>query len=326
MRRLLSILVLLAAACVLRSPTAAADEWPTRPVTLIVPFAAGGNVDVVARLIGSELGKRLGQAVVVENVAGAAGMVGTERAARAEPDGYTLLVSVESTILLANLVAPNTVRYDGLRDFAPVALIATSPLALVGRPTLPAKTTAEVLELARQQPGKLTYGTSGTGTSLHLAGEMMSQKAGVKLVHLPYRAGAQVPTDLSGGHIDLAVLSLTSVVELVKDGRIKIFGVTEPQRWPLLPDVPTLTETPALAGVSVTVWQGLFAPARTPAPIVERLQREMTAILAQDALRDRLASLATRPSNLVGAEFAAFLKAEQEKYAEVVKIGNIRAE
>ncbi len=325
MGRFLTIMCL-AAACALRALPAVADEWPARPVTVIVPYAAGGNVDVVARVVVNELSRRLGQPVVIENVAGAGGMVGTERAARAEPDGYTLLMSVESTILLANLVSPNIVRYDGLRDFVPVALIATSPLALVGRPTLPAKTTAEVLELARRQPGKLTYGTSGTGTSLHVAGEMISQKGGVSLVHVPYRAGAQVPTDLQAGHIDLAVLSLTSVIELAKDGRIKMFGVTEPRRFPLLPETPSLAETPKLEEVGMTVWQGLFAPLKTPPAVIARLEREITEVLRQDALRDKLASLGARPSNLVGAGMAQFLRDEREKFAAVVKAGNIRAE
>ena len=304
-------------------PAVAQQGWPSRPVTLIVPFAAGGNVDAVARLVAPELGRRLGQQVVVENVPGAGGIIGTERAARAAPDGHTLLLGVESSILIAGLVSPRNVRYDGLRDLAPVALIAASPLVLVGRPDLPADGTEELLRFARAQARPLTYATSGIGTSLHLTGELIAQRAGVALEHVPYRVSAQIGTDLMAGRVDLAVLTITSVADLVREGRIKGFGVSEAERSPLLPRVPSLSETPALRDLRVTVWHGLFAPARTDAAVLARLGREMHGVLQDAMLRERLAGLGTRPGTLAGAEFAGFLRGEAEKFGAVVRASNI---
>lgn len=302
-----------------------AQDWPSRPITLIVPFAAGGNVDAVARLVAPDLGRRLGQQVVVENAPGAGGVIGTERAARAAPDGHALLLSVESSIVIAGLVSPRNVRYDAPRDFAPVALIAASPLVLVGRPDLPADTAEELLRLAaaRARSAPLTYATSGIGTSLHLTGELIAQRAGVAMEHVPYRVGAQIATDLMAGRVDLAVLTITSVADLVREGRIKGFGVSEAERAPALPQVPSLSETPALRDVRVTVWHGLFAPARTAAPILARLEREMRAVLEDAALRERLAGLGTRPGTLTGAAFAEFLRGEVERFGAVVRASNI---
>lgn len=305
-------------------PAIAQPGWPSRPITLIVPFAAGGNVDTVGRLAAPELGRRLGQTVVVENVAGAGGVLGTERAARAAPDGHTLLLGVESTVVIAGLVSPRTVRYDGLRDFAPIALLAASPLVLVGRPDLPAATLDELIRSARAQPRPLTYATSGIGTSLHLTGELIAQRAGIAMEHVPYRVSAQIGPDLMAGRVDLAVLAVSVVADLVRERRIKALAVSEAERSPLLPQVPGLAETPALRDAAVTVWVGLFAPARTDAAIVARLEREATAMLRDDAaLRERLAGVGTRPGALPGAGFAEFLRGERERFGAVVRANNI---
>lgn len=326
MGRILIRTLLIALASLAVVAQADAQAWPNRPITVIVPFAAGGNVDAVARLIAPELARRVGQSVVVENAAGAGGVIGTQRAIRAEPDGHTLLLSVESSIVLAKLVAPATVPYDALDELTPLTLIGTQPLVLVGRPDLPATSLDELLRLAKAEPGRFSYGTSGVGTSLHLAGELINQKAGVGMVHVPYRAGAQIPVDLMGGNLDLAVLSITSVAPLVTAGKLRAFGVTERRRSPLLPEVAPLAEHPALHEVEVTVWQGLFAPTGTDPSITTRLQAAMGAVIEAPGIRQRLGDLGIRPAGSGGADFAAFLRAENEKWAPVVAAGRISAE
>jgi len=241
--------------------TAFGQSYPSRPITLIVPYAAGGSVDAVARIVAPRLSERLGQNIVIENVAGAGGIVGTQRAARAAPDGYTLLFSVESTMAIAKLVQPSTVQYDSQKDFSPISLIGTSPLVLAGKKALPADTTDELIKLLRANPGKFSYATSGTGTSLHVAGEMINMEGKVAIVHVPYRVGAQMVTDLIGNQIDLAMLPLVMALPNYRSGNIKVFGITEPERSPVAPDLPSLAEHPDLRNVNVTVWFGLFAPA-----------------------------------------------------------------
>ena len=303
-----------------------ATTYPARPITLIVPYAAGGSVDAVARWVAPELSKRLGYTVVIDNVAGAGGVIGTERAARAAADGHTLLLSVESAMVIAKLVSPSVVKYDGLKDFAPVSLLSSSPLVLVGRPGLPANNLDELLKLMRKEPGKLNYATSGIGTSLHVAGEMFNQLGKVQMVHVPYKIGSQIVTDLMGNQMDLAMLPLTLTSEQIKAGRIKGYGITEATRSPGLPDVPTMAEHPQLKGLEVTVWFGLFAPTKTDPAIVARLHKESLEILKDDALRQKLAAIGMRPLGLSPEAFAKFLEGEQRKFSEIVRVGQIRAE
>ncbi|NBU89081.1 MAG: hypothetical protein EBS16_07750 [Betaproteobacteria bacterium] len=246
--------------------------YPSRPITLIVPYAAGGNVDAVARW------------------------------------------------------APSVVKYDGLKDFAPVTLLSSSPLVLVGRPGLPANNLDELLKLMRKEPGKLNYATSGIGTSLHVAGEMFNQLGKVQMVHVPYKIGSQIVTDLMGNQIDLAMLPIPLTSEQVKAGRIKAFGVTEVARSPGLPDVPSMAEHPQLKGLEVTVWFGLFAPAKTDPAVVARLAKESAEMLKDEALRQKLAAIGMRPLGLPPEAFAKFLDAEQRKFGDIVRVGNIRAE
>jgi tripartite-type tricarboxylate transporter receptor subunit TctC len=308
------------------SAAATAQSYPSRPVTMIVPYAAGGNVDAVARWVAPELTKRLGQQVLVENIAGAGGVIGTERAARAAPDGYTLLLSVESTIVIAKLVSPSVVKYDGLKDFAPIVLISSAPLVLVGKPALPANTLDELVKLLRANPGKFNYATSGIGTSLHVAGEMINQRAGVQMTHVPYKVGAQIVTELMGNQIDLAVLPIPLTSEQAKSGKVKAYAVTAPQRSPALPNVPSTDENPDLKGVDVTVWFGIFAPARTDPAIVARIHRETAEILKQPEITEKLANFGMRTLGLGPADFARFLDAELAKFSAIVKAANIRAE
>jgi tripartite-type tricarboxylate transporter receptor subunit TctC len=325
-----STLVQAAIACAFAAtvtlPAAAQGSYPSRPVTLIVPYAAGGNVDAVARWVAPELGKRLGQQVVIENVAGAGGIIGTDRAARAPADGHTLLLSVESTIVIAKMVSPSAVKYDGLKDFAPVTLLSNAPLVLVGKPTLAANNLDELLKLMAREPGRLNYATSGIGTSLHVAGEMFNQIGGVQMNHVPYKVGAQIVTDLMGNQIDLAMLPIPLTSEQVKTGRVKAFGVTEGTRSPALPDVPSMAEHPRLKGVDVTVWFGIFAPAKTDPAIVARLHRETAEVLKDEGLRQKFGVIGMRTLGLGPEAFARFLEGEQAKFGEIVRLRNIRAE
>ena len=300
--------------------------WPSRPVTLIVPYAAGGSVDVVARVVAVKLGERLGQTVVVENVAGAGGVTGTQRAARAEPDGHTLLFSVESTMAIARLVQPTVVKYDSLQDFLPISLIGDAPLVLAGKKELPAGNIAELMALLRQNPGKYNFASSGVGTSLQLAGEMINIEGQVKMVHVPYRVGAQMVTDLMGNQIDLAVLPLVMALPNYRAGNIKIFGITEPERSALAPDLPSLGEQAELKNVNVTVWYGLFAPAKTDPAIVARVYNEISALSKEPEMKAKLAEVNLRVVGSSPAEFAAFLAKEIEKYAVIVRTANIKAE
>jgi tripartite-type tricarboxylate transporter receptor subunit TctC len=325
MQRILSwvtALALLAGA----APASAQQPYPSRPITLIVPYAAGGSVDVVARVVANALGQKLSQNVVVENVAGAGGVTGTQRAARAEPDGYTLLFSVESTMAIAKLVQPHVVQYDSQKDFAPISLIGTSPLVLVGKKNLPASTIAELMVLLRANPGKYSYASSGVGTSLQVAGEMINIEGKVQMVHVPYRVGSQIVTDLMGNQIDLAVLPLVMALPSYRNGNIKIFGITEPERSSLAPGLPSLAEQPELKNVSMTVWYGLFAPAKVDPAIIDRIYHALAAALREPELQAKLADVNLRVVGSSPAEFAKFLADEIAKFAAVVKAANIKAE
>jgi tripartite-type tricarboxylate transporter receptor subunit TctC len=316
----------IALAALVVAGAAFAQTYPSRPITVIVPYAAGGSVDAVARIMAPRLGERLGQSVLIENVAGAGGIVGTQRAARAAPDGYTLLFSVESTMAIAKLVQPSTVQYDSQKDFSPISLIGTSPLVLAGKKTLPADTTDELIKLLRANPGKFNYATSGTGTSLHVAGEMINIEGKVSMVHVPYRVGAQMVTDLVGNQIDLAMLPLVMALPNFRSGNIKAFGTTEPSRSPVAPDLPSLTEHPDLKNVNVTVWFGLFAPAKTDAAIVTRLHQAVADALQVADVRAKLAETGLRLVGNSPSEFAEFLAKEIEKFTAIVKAANIKAE
>lgn len=304
-----------------------ADTYPSRLITLIVPYAAGGGVDVVARAVGDQLGERLGQKVVVENVTGAGGIIGTQRAARAEPDGYTLLFAVENTMAVAKLVQPKTVQYDSRKDFAPISLIGTAPLVLVGRKDFPANNIAELMTLVKASPGKYSYASSGVGTSLQVLGEMINVEGKVQIVHVPYRAATQIVTDLISNQIDLAVLPLNLALPSYRDGSIKIFGESEQKRSSLAPDLPSLAEYPDLKAVNMTVWYGLFAPAKIDPAITDRISKTMAEILRDPATRKKFADIYL--VNAIGStpvELATFLGQEIEKFELIVKAANIKAE
>ena len=314
---------LIAATCL--AGTAIADTYPSKPITLIVGYTPGGSVDLVARTVAEELGKRLGQPVVVENAAGAAGTIGAAKAVRAAPDGYTLLLGSGSEISIARLTSPS-VKYDGQKDLQPVTLVGTQAMVLVGANNVGAKNTDELLAYAHANPDKLSFASSGVGTPLHLTGELVKQQARISMEHVPYKGAGPMLTDLLGGQIPLAVLVLSSALPHIKTGKIKVFGVTEARRAATLPDVPTLAESKALNGVDMGVWFGVFAPARTPDAITARLDKEMAEVLKQPSVRNKLSESGVTLSGLGPKEFAGFIAKETAKYQKIVQTANIRTE
>lgn len=317
---LLSALALTASAALQAQPA-----WPAaKPITIIVPFGAGGSVDVTARLIGQKLGERLKQSVVIENVAGAGGTIGVAKAVQAAPDGYTLVMGADSPVAITRLINPAAVRYDTLKDLAPIGLVNTAPMVLAARPGLQADNLADVLKLARAKPGHLTYATSGVGTVLHLGMELIKDQGKVFITHVPYRGGAQIVSDLAGGQVDLAMLISVTATPSIQAGKIKGIAVTDDRRLPTLPQVPAVAETAGFKGFDIVSWTGLFAPAKTPAAVVERLNQELNEVLKADDVRSKM-----RDQGAVGgsgnvADFTRFVQREQARYAQIVKTANIR--
>jgi tripartite-type tricarboxylate transporter receptor subunit TctC len=318
------MLTLLAAAAPLLC--GAQSAYPNKPITVVVPFGAGGGVDAAARLVLPKLAERLGQAIVIENVPGASGTIGTQRVIRAKPDGYTLLFAVASPINVAPLVSPGAVRYDALKELVPIAPVAVSPFVLVGRRDLAAGNAADLIKLARSQPGKFTYGTDGMGTSLHVTASIITQRARLELVHVPYKSGPQVLTDLVGGQIDLAVLPLALAQPFVNDGKVKAFGVTTRQRSSPLPNTPSLAETAELAGIDVESWIGLLGPVPLDPAVTERISREVAAALADPELVKKLADSGMKPMQMSPPDFAAYLAREKQSLAAVIAAAGIKAE
>lgn len=306
-----------------QTPTA----WPAaKPISVVVPFPAGGAVDFAARLVANKLSERLGQAVVIDNVAGAAGVIGTAKAVRAAADGYTLLIAPDSAIVIAPLVAPDIVKYDALKDLAPVGLINVTPMMLVTRPGLPVSNFEELVRYARSNPGKLNYASPGIGNVLHVAMESMRHQAHINIVHIPYKAAPQIVSDLIGNQIDMAMLVPSTALLHIKAGKIKAMGVTVEERLAASPDVPALSETPELKGFHFTSSIGLFAPAKTPAAIVERLNRELNDILSSPDVSKAFGDQAATVGKGSAVEFANFLRKEMVRNAAVVKAANIKAE
>ncbi len=295
-----------------------------RPITLIVPFPPGGNVDFSARLFATRLAERLKQSVVVENVAGAGGIVGVSKAAAAAPDGYTLLVGVDSPISIARFVTPSAVRYDSLRDLAPIGMLNSAPMIILAKPAFEANSFAEFVKLARAQPGKLNYATSGVGTVLHLAMERVKTLAGIDIVHVPYKGGAQIVSDLIGNQIDTAMLVTVATLPQVKSGKIKALAVTTAQRAPQAPEIPALAESPELKGFDMVAWTGLFAPAKTPAPIIERISRELNDALASPEVGGKFEEQGAVLRRYTPAEFAQYLRKEQADYEAIVRAAGIK--
>lgn len=311
--------VILAFCALLLGSTSAlhGQEYPAKAVRMVVPFPVGGAPDVIARAVGVKLAERLGQQMVIENRLGAGGNIAYDAVAKAAPDGYTVLFA--ATGLATNISLYSKLPYDPVRDFAPISLVASSAHVLVAHPDVPARSIQELIALAKEKPGSLTFGSSGSGTVLHLAGEMFNAMAGVKLVHVPYKGATLVRADLLSGRVGLMFSDLPSALPHVRSGSLRALGVTGAQRLPIIPEVSTIAEA-GVPGYAIKAWFGLLAPAGVPAPIVTKLNREVLAVLGDAELGRRMAELGQEVGGTTPEEFGAFLKAEIVKMREVVRV------
>lgn len=313
-----------ALAAALAGPVLAAG-YPEKPITLVVPFAPGGSSDNVARTIAPLLGEKLGQSVVIENIGGAGGVLGTQRAVRAAPDGYTLLVGSGSEILINKVINPK-LPYDGLQDLVPTVFLATGPMVLVGKPGLAPANVRELVAFAKARPGALSYASAGNGTPMHVAGELFKMRGNIFMTHIPYRGAAPSLVDLMGGQIDLAVATLSAAQPHIRAGKIKAYAVTAAKRSELAPDIPALGMEPGLEGFDLGVWFGLFVPAKTPADITQKIQAAAQQVMADPNVRRKLADQGLSASGESADALRRFMAAEVEKYRSVVKAAGITAE
>jgi len=317
---LLSALSTLGALTVLASP-AQAEGYPDKPVTLVVGYPAGGSTDLMARTIGPELSRRLGTPVVIENLGGAGGAIGAQKVASAAADGYTLLVGANNEIAIKRLVAPASVKYE-LRDFTPLGLIASQPMVLVASPRTGVKTVADFMKQVKANPGKFTYGSSGVGTALHLAGEMIKDQGGLFMTHIPYRGVAPLTTDLLGSNVDYGVFVLSSGLPLIKSGKLVALGTTERKRSQATPDVPAVAETPALKNIDISSWFALLGPARLPEPVAARLKKALAETLQAPEVRKKLEETGSTVAN-PQLDLARFMAEESAKYKRIVEFARI---
>jgi len=327
-RTLIPAAALAAVSCLISLPAAAQGTWPTgKPISYVVPFAAGGTTDTLGRMIGQQLGAALGTTVVVENKAGAAGSVGSEVVARAAPDGYTLLGGTVSSHAINATLYPK-LGYDAIKSFSPVTLIGTNPVVLVVAANSPYKTLKDVLAAAKAKEGGLSSASAGTGSSQHLAVELLGFKSGVKFTHIPYKGSGPAIQDVIGGQVDMMFDTTVVAAPHVQSGKLRAIAVTSPKRLASMPDVPTVAESGinGLEDFQVQSWQAIFVPAGTPAPVVGRLHDEIRKILGQPDMQKRLAGFGMEPADLNVGQIAAFQKAEVEKWAQVIKAANIKVD
>jgi tripartite-type tricarboxylate transporter receptor subunit TctC len=316
-------LKILALTALLTMP-AAAQDYPSRPIALIVPYAAGGGNDLMARTAAEKMSKSLGQQIVIENRGGAGGSIATRQVAKAEPDGYTLGLGGTGTLAIDPTLYPNA-GYDPRKDFAPIGLIATSGLVICVHPSLPAESIPELIALAKREPGKLNYASAGTGSGIHLGTEYFATMAGIKLTHIPYKGSSPALTDLVGGHVAIYFSSLPPAVGLIKEGKVRALAVTSAKRSPILPDVPTVAEV-ALPGYEAVLHYGIVAPAGTPRPIIAKLSAALRTAVLSDELKSRLAEDGAEPLASTPEEYAADIDREETKWSAIVKASGAKAE
>jgi len=312
----------LAALAVMNAP-AGAQDYPNRPITLVVPFPPGGSTTIVARTISDKLAELLGQQIVIDNRGGAGGTIGTRAVAKADPDGYTLLLGYTGTLAIAPSLYAN-VGYDPRKDFAPIGRIGTAPNTLVVHPSFPAKSVAELVAYAKANPGKVNYGSAGVGTVSHVCGEYFATAAGIKLVHVPYKGTGPVLTDLIGGHIPMAFAPIPATYPNAQSGKLRMLAVTSAVRSTLVPEVPTIAEQ-GVPGFEAVLRYGLVAPAGTPRPIIDKLNKALNAALASDEIRKRLALEGAEPLPGTIKDYAADIDREETQWAKVVKASGATA-
>jgi len=292
--------------------------YPAKPLTIIVPFSAGGGVDVMARLIAEKLRIAMGQTVNVENRAGGSGMIGTLAVVRAPADGYTLLMATAGEMAINPHVHKAKIQYAPEKDLAPITLVVKVPNVVVVNPKLPVKTMAELLAYAKAHPGKVSYGTSGIGNPQHLAGELLAQLSGTPLTHVPYRGASNQLTDTAGGSIDMTFVSLGGALPFMKDARVRAIAMTSPTRSPLAPELPAVSETKGLEKYALENWFGLFAPAATPPAIVQKLNAAVTQALKDPDLVKRLNELGGEPAPMSPVQFKSFIRDESTRFGKLV--------
>ena len=315
--RRLSLATLIAAALVAAGLSQArAQDYPNRPITLIVPFPPGGSTTVMARNVADKLSVVLGQQIVVDNRGGAGGTLGTRAVAKSAPDGYTIGLGYTGTLSIAPSLYTNT-GYDPRKDFAPIAMIGTAPSVMLVHPSVPAKTVAEFIEYAKKASPQLTYGSPGAGTVNHLSSEMLASAAGIKLTHVPYKGSGPVMNDLIGGHIPMGFAPIPVALGNVQGGKLRGLAVTSPKRSSLLPELPAVAET--LPGFEVALRYGLVAPAGTPPAIIAKLNKALNELLASDEVKKRIAAEGAEPLSGTPADYAADIDKEEKKWAGVVK-------
>ncbi|MEJ8840712.1 tripartite tricarboxylate transporter substrate binding protein [Ramlibacter sp. AN1133] len=296
---------------------ATAQAYPAKPITVIVPFAAGGTTDILARVIGQALTRDLGQSVIVDNRSGAGGNIGAQLAAKAPADGYTLFMGTVGTHAI-NQSLYKKMPFDPIKDFAPLTRVAMVPNLLVANPGKPYKTVKELIAYAQKNPGKVNFGSSGSGSSIHLSGELFNALAKVDMVHVPYKGSAPAVSDLIGGQIDIMFDNMPSAIQHVRAGKLRPLAVTTAKRSPELPDVPTIAEA-GVPGYEATSWFGMFAPAGTPAPIVAKLNGALVKALADPQVKKKLAEQGAEPYSEKPEQFAEFIRQETAKWSKVVK-------
>lgn len=323
-RRLLQAVCFAATALAVAGSALAQDKWPSRPITYIVPFGAGGTTDILARTIGPRLATALGQPVVVDNKAGAGGNVGSDFVAKAAPDGYTILGGTISSHAINVSLYPK-MPYDPVKNFQPITLIGLLPNVLVVNANSPYKSVADVIAAAKVKPDALSFASSGNGTSQHLSAELFKSMAGVDMLHVPFKGSAQAVQSVLAGQVNLCFENILAAIPQIQGGRFRALAVTSSTRSAMLPDVPTLAEA-GLKGFEIVSWQGVFGPAGMPQPVVQRLSTELAKIIAEPEVKAKLQALGVEPSGMGPAEFSAFQKSEVQKWAALIKSAHIKPE
>jgi len=322
-RRSLLALALSIGVAAMPAQAQAQQDYPNKPIRLVVPFTPGGVTDTGARVVAERLGARLGQQVVVDNRPGASGNIGTQAVAAAPPDGYTLVLGFDGTMVI-NPHVFSKVPFDTVNDFVPVSKIGDAVLVIVTHPSVPAKTLPELIAYSKSNPGGLSYGSSGTGGTPHVAAEMLKVKTGAEFVHVPYKGGGQAMTDVVGGQLPMLYTAVASALPFIERGQVRAIAISSVQRLPSLPQVPTVGET--LPGFEASSWIGILAPAKTPKPIVDRIQRELHAVVNEPAVKERLTKLGITSVGNTSEEFGQQIQADLKKYADVVKAARIKVD
>lgn len=311
------------AAIALATNLAGAADYPSKPIRLIAPFAAGGSTDLLARTIAPEMAKRLGQPVVVENRVGAGGNIGLDAVAKAEPDGHTIGIASPGP-LVVNVTLMDSIAYDPVNDFAPIALIADLPIVLVAHPSVPANDVTSLIAADKANPGKLFFASAGTGTTMHLSGELMNVMAGTKLQHVPYKGGSLAMTDILSGQVQLGFLDFPSAGPHIASGKIKALAVGNKKRALSAPNLPTIAES-GVPGYETSGWFGVIAPAKTPPEVLKRLNAVLVDVMAAPEVRQRLNQIGIEPTSSSPEQFGQFIRAEIPKWAKVIEFSGAKA-